>query len=495
LEIILRNSRHLADLINDVLDLSQIEANRMALTKERVDIDEILDAAATAVRGLFEAKQLDFKIERAADLPPVLCDRTRVRQVLLNLLSNAARFTESGGVCLRARQERDDIVLAVTDTGPGVAQSDIDRLFQPFEQLDGSIRRKHEGSGLGLSISRRFVEMHGGTMWMESEPGHGCTVAFRLPVDGPLPPATTYQRWLSEEWEFHERTRPSLATPPVVKPRLIVVNAGSALQNLLRRYLDNAELVLVADLDAAISEAARRPAELLLVNADSVSQELDRLILGGMLPPGLPTILCTMPSDSAAIAALGATDYLVKPIAQERLLAMMAHLNITDQAILVVDDEPEAVLLYMRMLTGAGRGYRVLSAANGTEALKLIRSHRPAVVLLDLVMPEMDGFRVLAECRADPALRDLPIIVISAKDAQGQPVVSGSMAITLAGGITTQHLLATIEAMRAILLPGHRPTNHALATGAATPPPLPEASITAAGDPARGSAHPGNRPG
>jgi signal transduction histidine kinase len=191
-----RNSQHLAKLVDDVLDLSQVDAGRMALSKEWTSLHEIVDEASQAVGALFESKGLYLETEVPPDLPPVFCDRTRVRQVIITLLSNAGRFTEQGGVLLEIKRGENDVMVSVADTGPGIAPEDQQRLFKPFQQLDSSIRRRHGGSGLGLVISKRFVEMHGGKMWLVSpstadlpsalrtaEGGIGTTIYFSLPLE------------------------------------------------------------------------------------------------------------------------------------------------------------------------------------------------------------------------------------------------------------------------------------------------------------------------
>ena len=182
LAVVLRNGQHLSDLIDDVLDLSQIEAGQMALTKERVSMAEIIGSAILAVHPLFASKELYLRTEVPADLPPVFCDRIRVREVVLNLLSNAGRFTEQGGATVRVWQQGSDVVVSVADTGPGIADQDQERLFRPFQQQDGTIRRRYGGTGLGLSISKSLVELHGGKMWMESQAGSGTTLFVRLPI-------------------------------------------------------------------------------------------------------------------------------------------------------------------------------------------------------------------------------------------------------------------------------------------------------------------------
>ena len=231
-----RNSRHLSKLVDDVLDLSQIDAGRMTLSRDWTDLRDVIGEAIAAVTVLYDSKHLYLRAEIADDLPGVYCDETRIRQVLLNLLSNSGRFTARGGVTIRAGRQDGKVVVNVTDTGPGIAEEDQARLFQPFQQLDSSIRRQHGGSGLGLSISRRFVDMHGGKMWLESTLGEGTTFFFSLPIEDPMPIALgargDAQRWFNRYRRYMPRTRGWKAPDPELVPRYVVLEEGAALQRL-----------------------------------------------------------------------------------------------------------------------------------------------------------------------------------------------------------------------------------------------------------------------
>ncbi len=454
LNVILRNSQHLSSLIDDVLDLSQIEAGRMALTKERVALGQIVEAACTAVRPLYESKGLTLHISVDDGLPLVFCDQVRMREVLLNLLSNAGRFTEHGGVNVRAWQDKDSMMFSVADTGPGIADEQKRKIFQPFEQLDGSIRRTHGGSGLGLSISRAFVELHGGQMWFESQVGRGTTFFIRLPIDPPaLAVNASATRWQQPEWEFRQRTRPSLAPRRAAAPRFIVVEKEDALQALVSRYVDNAETIHARDLDAACAEFQKSPAQALLVNNPSVGATLQEIHQSRKLPAGLPALVCSLPGSEEAASALGVADYLVKPVSQEQLLQATERLKLRGTTILVVDDEADAQQLFHRMLASSRRQYRVLRAGNGKDALAVLRSQHVDAVLLDMVMPEMDGFQFLGELSRDPALRQTPVLAVTGRDPAGGAVVSSSLGVTRAEGLSAPQLLACIQAISAILSP------------------------------------------
>lgn len=454
LDVILRNSQHLSRLIDDVLDLSQIEADQVALTRERVSFQEIAEAAIIAVRPLFDSKGLYLEAEIEEDLPPVFCDSTRIRQVVLNLLSNAGRFTEYGGVRIRAWREGEHLTVGVADTGPGIAVEARGKLFQPFHQPDGSIRRRYGGSGLGLSIGKSFIELHGGKIWFESKEGTGTTFSFRLPIDPPMPiesSESSASRWFSPYLQYEERTHPSMIPAPAIRPRFVVLETGHALQRLLTRYLDGAEIVPVTSLQKAIQELTHVPAQALLVNDVSVSKTLQHYSEFTVLPYGTPAIICSVPGVYEAAGALGISDYLVKPISRNTLLAALDRLNLKGKTLLIVDDEPEALRLFRRMLVSSGRGYRMLKATDGREAMKILCEQGANAVLLDLVMPKMDGFRFLAEKSQYPALCDIPVVVISARDPTGQPIVSNAVAATQGGGLSMPQLLACIEAISGIL--------------------------------------------
>lgn len=453
LDVILRNSRHLTSLIDDVLDLSQIEAGRMALSKERVALATVVEEATTVVRPLFESKGLTLAVVVPPDLPEILCDRTRIREVLVNLLSNAGRFTDRGGVEIRVQSTGDHVHLSVADTGPGIAAEDTHRVFRPFEQLDGSLQRRYGGSGLGLAISKSFVELHGGRMWFESEPGRGATFHFRLPVDPPLPLENPIGRWFNPYLPYEEQPHPSARSSSTVRPRFVVLESGGTLQRLLARYLDNAEIAAASDLEIALQELARMPSQALLVNDASVTEGLQQFLQMSPLPYGIPAIICSLPGIAEAAGALGADGYLVKPVTREELISAIDRVSPTGRTVLLVDDEPEALRLFRRMLGSTGRGYRVLRASSGRQALQILLAERPDIMLLDLVMPDMDGFQLLAAKSENPALRRIPTVVISARDPAGQPIVASALAVTRGGGLSTAQLLECIIGLTGLLSP------------------------------------------
>lgn len=454
LMVIYRNAEHLSELIDDVLDLSQIDAEKMALTKEQAQFGEIVEEATLAIRPLYASKGLYLEIDVPEDLPPLFCDRTRIREVLLNLLSNAGRFTERGGIRLRAGTEGQDLMVSVTDSGPGIAAKDLGKLFQPFQQLDSSIRRRYGGTGLGLTISERFIRLHGGKIWAESAEGIGTTFFFRLPLAPPALTGDSFLRGVTPNWEYFQRTHPYSGPRLAVRPRFVILETGDTLQRLITRYWDKIEAVPVSSIDEAMAELSRLPAQALLVNETSTGKALEYLNLSQKLPEHTPVITCAIPRLDE-LDRPGISVRLVKPIFGEMLLSALDQLNVKDGTVLIVDDEPDALHLFRRMLASSGRDYRILLARDGQEALTILQECRPRVILLDLIMPNMDGFQLLELKRQHPDLRDIPVVIISARDPAGQPIVSSMVAATLGGGLSVNQLLASIEAFSKVLaIPG-----------------------------------------
>jgi CheY-like chemotaxis protein len=233
----------------------------------------------------------------------------------------------------------------------------------------------------------------------------------------------------------------------VIHPRFVVLEGGESLQRLLTRYVDGVEVVPVSSLEQALEELSRIPSQALLINDASVSDALERLNSAVTLPSGTPAFICSVPGVQEASAALGASDCLVRPVSRETLLGALDRLQLGEGTILIVDDEPDALHLFGRMLASSGRGYRVLLARDGREAMNVLHECRPDVILLDLIMPNMDGFQLLEARSQDPALRDIPVLVISAQDPAGQPIVSSALAVTQGSGLSVRQLLTSIEAL------------------------------------------------
>ena len=462
--VILRNSQHLSKLVDDVLDLSQIDAGRMALSKSWVDLRAIAAEAAEAVRPLFQTKGLYLEVDTPATLPQVYCDPTRIRQVMMNLLSNAGRFTAEGGVSVRIWTTEDQLEFSVQDSGPGIDPRDQEHLFEPFQQIDASIRRSHGGSGLGLNISKQFVEMHDGHIWLQSRPGEGTTFHVSLPlapapIDEFEPPAA--RRWIHPYDTYVPRTRPRVAPVPEVNARYVVMENGHTLERLLTRYMANVEAVRVQSIDEALRVLSESPARAFVVSSALLPQHSWPDAPWGKLPYDTPLLVCWLPSD-AAPEQLGAVQYLVKPVnrvqLEEAILALGPHVR----TVLVCDDEPDILRLFLRMLSGLSQGYQIFTATSGVEALAALRELRPDAMILDLLMPEMTGFELLQEKAKDPQLRDIPVIVASSLDPYNQPILSNQLFVARGSGLSSRDLLQCIDSLSAVLAPDAAAAHQAL---------------------------------
>ncbi|MBK8034509.1 MAG: response regulator [Chloroflexi bacterium] len=446
LAVVQRNAEQLSRLVNDVLDMSQIESDQMALTRESVDFREMIEFVIAAVTPLFKRKNLYLHHEIHDDIHYVFCDRTRIQEVLLNILSNAGRFTEQGGVIIRASINDENLIVSVTDTGPGIAKPDLDRLFKPFEQLDARIRREYGGSGLGLAISKKFVEMHDGRIWVESQIALGTTFFISLPLLQHSQAANDHMRLFSPHLHYEPRLSSKRGAEQVANQKAFVMEQGDVLGRLITRYMSDVE-VLPMDFEQRRAELS---IDLLLVN-----QKLDMLDPAALRQlaqdTGMLVIACSIPDTDERAQSLGVNDILVKPVSRERLLQTLESRGITDGSVLIVDDEPDACQLFARMLSADDQNFSVMTANDGAEALRILEALQPRVILLDLVMPTMNGVEFLAVRASRPDLQRIPVILMSANEVDSQPLVSRCITMTTKNDISVSRLMKCLRAVMPIL--------------------------------------------
>jgi signal transduction histidine kinase/CheY-like chemotaxis protein len=461
LKVIHRNCKHLSSMVDDVLDLTQMETGRMTLHRERVDLEEIMDKSVTAVRPLLEEKELALQVVVRDGLPKVYCDRTRIRQVILNLLSNAARFTEQGGIRVEAAREGEFVRVEVADTGPGIRREDAENIFQPFWQGVSQLWRQEGGSGLGLSISRRFVKLHGGRMWLQSEQGMGSSFFFTLPISPPMQRRVKAQHKIMEDWVWHEqafRTDRAVSVEDLVRPRVVICDSTRTLHPRFARHSDDIEFVHASDLARAKRELEECPAHAVVINEyppDRLQPLLETLKREA---PGTPVIGCSVPEPTRRAIDAGAVRYLTKPVTRAELKQAIQATGRPIRRILLVDDDPDVSGLFSRMLQTYDEDLEVATASGGQQALEELRRSPPDLVLLDIVMPEMDGWEVLASMREDETLAEVPIFLVSAQDPIDQPLVSESLLVTMSQGLSLNHLLrCSLEIPRILLEPEREP--------------------------------------
>lgn len=452
-----RNSQHLSKLVDDVLDLSQIDTGRISLSKDWVNFRDIVEQAFSVVRYLFESKGLYLRSEIPDQLPPVFCDSTRIRQVLINLLSNAGRFTEHGGVVVHLEVKENRIVISVSDTGPGIPDEYQERIFEPFFQIHSYLNGHKGGSGLGLSICKQFVEMHHGKMWLKSIVGGGTTFFFDLPLhDFEEMNAHRAQRWFNPYLQYELR-RPSRVTLPKLKARYVVLEEDGTLQKYLKRYISSSEVIPVKSIAEALEEIRKSPADALIQNLPTPHSIPNEDTLA-QLPYGTPVINCWVPGKGDTIQKMGVVDYLVKPLKREELLSAIRNaIQNPGGVILLVDDEPEILQLYSRILNIDIPSLHILQAMNGQRALYMMRERQPDLVLLDLLMPGMDGTQVLLEKSQDEKIKRIPVIVISSQSPSGEASLSNKVTVFRASGFSLRDLAHFIEQTSHFLAPSKRP--------------------------------------
>jgi len=413
---ILSSGRHLLALINDILDLSKVEAGRMELELGEFSLRNALENGLTMLKERAGRHGMGLSLEMDPDLDVIEADERKVKQVVFNLLSNAVKFTPDGGrVEVAARRADGQVEVTVRDTGVGIAPEDQQRVFEEFRQV-GQGTAKTEGTGLGLALTRKFVELHGGRISLESEVGLGSTFTFSLPLRTAT--AGDRRRAAGDEGAETQGLRDTAGGPTV----LLVEDDPRAIE-LLTLQLEGAGFAVAVARDGEEGlELARRirPGAITLDITLPKLDGWDFLCLAKSDPAlaDIPVIIVSMLDERGKGFALGAAEYLVKPVERDQLLsALHRFIRIPGPdgpaKVLAIDDDPMAVELIEAVL--APEGYRVLKASGGEEGVELARRERPALVILDLMMPEVDGFAVVERLRADPATSAIPIVILTSK--------------------------------------------------------------------------------
>lgn len=439
LTAIYNSGQHLLGLINDILDLAKIEAGKMELAFDEVNITDVTNSVLSTMSGLIKDRPIQMKRIIEPNLPTVRADAIRIRQILINLLSNASKFTDEGDIIVEVGLKpgaagRNEIRVSVTDTGPGISQQDQEKLFQPFSQVDDSPTRKTGGTGLGLSICQQLINMHGGRIWVESEIGKGSTFHFTLPL-------------FRKEREGDN--------PPSGSKIILAIDDDSQVIALYERYLQPQGYQVVSLTDP--SNAVERVKQLkpFAVTLDIMMPGVDGwsvldALKGDPDTRSIPVIVCSIIEDLEKGFNLGASDYLVKPILEDDLVNALDRLNADGsiREVLVIDDNPDDLRLIGKILTDDGR-YKAILADGGNSGWNIISSGNPPhAIILDLFMPGMDGFQILENLQADKKLRDIPTIVISGMEItaeQKNQLNAFGQRLLTKGSFSEKELLVSIQ--------------------------------------------------
>jgi len=463
-----RNAKHLLVLINDILDLAKIEAGKMDLSRSRFNLAAVVREAAEQAAPLTDNKPVEVRLN-LPDAPLMLDgDRVRIKQVVLNLLSNAIRYTNAGNVTITAGEGNDDrlgrvVRLAVRDTGVGIKREDLGRLFQQFTQLDGSSSRKIGGTGLGLAISAHYVRMHGGRIDVASEFGEGTEFTVLLPLQDKAHPAVPDPIELARPRPNGVSVKPAEALPkrPLENlvaslPRfngvsILCIDDEPDVLTFLQLTFEDAgyDVLLACDHDAAIAEAKARRPDLICLDLNMPGKNGFEVLQSLRADPDLchiPVVVVSVSREESRCLACGALRYLAKPIQAIDLMETVRDvLAGAAGSVLIVEDNPDTLRLYADLL--AEQDLDVRTAVNGREALDRLAESVPSVIVLDLMMPIMDGFTFLEYVQTDPVWSRLPIIVLTAMILSPEEVArleKSTAAIVIKGRDATEQVVASI---------------------------------------------------
>jgi signal transduction histidine kinase/CheY-like chemotaxis protein len=444
---IYQNSQHLSQLIDDVLDIARIDAYRLNLNRETCSPIEIIEEAIAMARSLYEARGLYLRMDNPGQIPQVSVDRLRIRQVLLNLLTNAVRFMAHGGVSIQITHNGREVQIGVSDTGIGITPEDMSGLFQEFRQAGNSLYHWHQGSGLGLVISKQLIELHSGRIWAESTPGKGSTFCFTLLIE-PQPTETRLRNPAVEKQFWDYLNREAREHKPV-----ICLSSEPELRRIIDTNLSSCDIQWATDwLDVLRLAKQVQPLAIIRVSQASLN---DSLPPGEVLEhlPGTPFVTWSFSKTASQFTIEGIDEYLVKPISRQKLSDVLKHLVIEPNRILIVDDDGPIREYLTSVLEIISPQYQILQVDNGKKALEVLRVFRPDVVLLDLTLPDMDGLDLAVQLRsyAEPPV----VIAVTARDnpAEILPEQPSSICYSRLGRFNKRELERVLNAILDSLAP------------------------------------------
>jgi signal transduction histidine kinase/DNA-binding response OmpR family regulator len=404
LAIVKKNSDRLINLINDFLDISRIESGRIQFKMVSLNIGEVIEEVITSFRELMERKGMILNLSILEGLSQVRADRDRIIQVLNNLVSNAIKYTDAGGkITIAVRQDGNHLVISVSDTGAGISPEDQRNLFDKFYRVDSTLTQEIGGSGLGLSICKTIVEKHDGDIWVNSEVGKGSTFSFSLPV-----------------FKKAKRPRSKLIKQGM---RVLVVDDEPDIANLIQIYLQKEGYYVIKAFDGEEALSLARKEKPDLITLDIMMEGMDgfevlRRLKADSSTASIPVVVISAILDEEKGYRLGAADYLAKSIDEDKLTytinRLLGRVDEGRKKVLIVDDDQDIVAFLATSLER--KGFTVLKAYDGSEGINLAKGEEPDLILLDLRMPNINGYQVIEELKKHDKASQIPIIVMTAYD-------------------------------------------------------------------------------
>lgn len=404
LKIVEMNTDRLVALVNDLLDISRIEAGKIDLELKPVAVEDVIQETVAVHRKQIESRGLSLTLAIPSRLPWVKADRNRIAQVLNNLVSNACKYTPSGGISIAAAPDGEFLEVAVSDTGVGLSRDDMKKLFTKFFRAKNPATSETAGTGLGLAITKSIVEKHGGEIWVESRPGKGAAFHFTLPLVEPLPVVR----------------RPRTALRRSTKT-ILVVDDEKDIARMIRRQLERAgyRVRLAHSGEEAVAQAVKHRPDLISMDIQMPGMNGIEVIENLRANPktaDLPIVVVSVAQDEEQLSKLGVTDILDKPIDEDSFLQVVERILWEGQRILIYASEPETRQVLEEVLSQ--RGYQLIFASDGLDLLVHARKEQPDLILMDLEPPDMDGYEVLRRLNRRPETVDIPVIAMTASSTE-----------------------------------------------------------------------------
>ncbi len=440
LSVVYRNATHLQNLVNDVLDLARLEKASIMLVAEPLQVENVINDAANTVRGLVNKQGLNLVVDIESELPMISGDAVRLKQILLNLLNNAVRFTEEGQITLKAVAQENDVSICVEDTGTGIPYDRQNAIFEPFLQLENPMQRRRNGAGLGLAISKHLVELHGGNIYVRSQPGQGSKFYFNIPIY--IPETLEVERLLKTEADSATQEEVSNRIP------LLVVTKNSSAATLLSQTLGNYRPIIVSDIHQITSVAQKMMLHQVVIDTNSAyfsEEQRERLMWSPELKD-VRIIFCPLPNEDSLRQQFDADGFVVKPVSQQSIQDMLQQVDPNYEQILIVDDNRDFVRLMDRLVSSSAQHVQIMHAFSGSQAIALTQEHQFDLVLMDINLPDIEGIQLVGDIRRLSPNDKLKIIIVSAYDIElAATPLPGELSVWKSTGLFPNEILKFIQ--------------------------------------------------